>query len=142
MTARRGAGDRGDSGPLEAAILVPVLLLAFALVVVFGRVTSAASDVEHAARVGARAAVAAQSPAAAAARAEAVVAGSLADSGLSCVERAVSVSGSLQPGGRMTVTVRCVATLADVARYGLLPGARTLTASATEVVDVHRGSGR
>ena len=133
--------ERGDSGPLETVILVPVLLLAFAVVVLFGRTTTAATDVEHAARVGARAAAAAQSLGGARSRAGAVVSESLASSGLSCVDRSVGVSGSMQPGGRITVTVRCVASLADVTKYGFIPGSRTLIASASEVVDEHRGGG-
>ena len=120
---------------------MPVLLAMFALVVLFGRTTTAATDVEHAARVGARAAAAAQSMGGATSRATTVVDQSLADSGLSCAQRSVAVSGSMQPGGRITVTVRCVASLADVTRYGFIPGSRTLTATASEVVDVTRGSG-
>jgi Flp pilus assembly protein TadG len=134
-------GERGDAGPLEMVILTPVLLLMFAVVVLFGRATTADTDVAHAARVGARAAAAAQSMAGAHRRAATVVAESLADSGLSCVQRSVSVAGSLQPGGRITVTVRCVASLADVTRYGFIPGSRTLTATAAEVIDVRRGGG-
>jgi len=134
-----GGGEGGDAGPLELVILAPVLLLLFALVVAFGRATTADTDVEHAARVGARAAAAAQSIGGATSRAQDVVAESLADSGLACVSRSVGVSGSMQPGGRVTVTVRCVATMADLTRYGLLPGSRTLTASASEVIDRTRG---
>ncbi len=73
-TLRSGRGERGDAGPLEMVILMPVLLLAFAVVVLFGRTTTAATDVEHAARVGARAAAAAQSVSGARSRADAVVA--------------------------------------------------------------------
>ncbi len=133
--------DAGDAGPLELVILTPVLLALFALVVAFGRATTADTDVQHAARVGARAAAAAQSMGGATARAQEVVAESLAGSGLSCVRRSVGVAGSMQPGGQVTVTVRCVATLADLTRYGLLPGSRTLSATATEVIDRTRGGG-
>jgi Flp pilus assembly protein TadG len=122
-------------------ILMPVLLALFAVVVLFGRTTTADTDVEHAARVGARAAAAAQSMGGASSRAAAVVDQSLADSGLACARRSVAVSGSMQPGGRITVTVRCVASLADVTKYGFIPGSRTLAATATEVVDTTRGSG-
>ncbi len=137
-----GRGERGDAGPLEMVILMPVLLLAFALVVLFGRTTTAATDVEHAARVAARAAAAAQSVGGAQSRAATVAAESLASSGLACVDRSVSVSGSVQPGGRITVTVRCRVSQADVTRYGFIPGSRTLSATASEVVDVNRGGGR
>lgn len=141
MAVRRVRGDRGDAGPLEVAILMPVLLLLFALVIAFGRATTADTDVEHAARVGARAAAAAQSMGGAQQRAQIVVVESLADSGLACSQRNVAVGGSLQPGGRVSVTVTCVASLADLSGFGLLPGDRTLSATASEVVDVVRGGG-
>jgi Flp pilus assembly protein TadG len=140
-TRGRLRGDAGDAGPLEAVILIPVLLLLFALVLAFGRAATAGTDVEHAARVGARAAAAAQSMGGAEQRAEVVVSESLADSGLACLSRRVGVGGSLQPGGRVSVTVTCVASMADLSGFGLLPGDRTLTATASEVVDRVRGGG-
>lgn len=138
---RRVRGDAGDAGPLEAVILMPVLLALFALVIAFGRATTADTDVAHAARVGARAAAAAQSMGGAVARAQVVVAESLSDSGLACAQRRVGVGGSLQPGGRVTVSVTCVASMADLSGFGIVPGARTLSATATEVIDVIRGGG-
>ena len=50
-----------------------------------------------------------------------------------------ALSGSFAPGGRVTVTVSCVVELGDVTQFGFLPGSRTLTASATEVIDRTRG---
>ena len=50
-----------------------------------------------------------------------------------------AVVGSFTPGGRVTVTVSCVVDLGDVTKFGLLPGSRTLRASATEVIDRTRG---
>lgn len=137
---RRGRSDRGDSGPLEAVVLVPALLVLFALVVAFGRATTAADDVEHAARVGARAAVSAQTDGAAEVRARQAASTSLQGSGLSCTSQSVAVAGSVAPGARMTVTVTCVTSLSDLVQFGM-PGSKTLTASATEVVDVTRGGG-
>lgn len=134
----RWRDDRGDSGPLEAAVLMPALLVLFALVVAFGRATTAADDVEHAARVGARAAVASQTMGAAQTRASSVAAASLQDAGLSCASHSVGVSGSVAPGGRVTVTVTCVTSLRDLVQFGM-PGSKTLRASATEVVDEIRG---
>jgi Flp pilus assembly protein TadG len=131
--------DRGDSGPLELVILLPVVLALFGLVVAFGRATTADTDVEHAARVGARAAATAQTSGGASALARDVVVDSLRSAGLSCASGpAVSVGGTWVPGGRVTVTVSCTASLADVTKFGL-PGSRTLTARATEVVDRTRG---
>lgn len=138
MSARRGSGEGGDAGPLELVMLMPALLLLFALVIAFGRTGAATSDVEHAARVGARAAAGAQTFGGAEARARAVVAESLQGSGLSCVDSDVGVSGDISPGGQMTVTVGCVVYLGDVVQFGV-PGSRTLRATATEQVDVVRG---
>jgi Flp pilus assembly protein TadG len=139
VTAGRLRGSRGDSGPLEVVILLPAVLLLFGLVVAFGRTTTAATNVEHAAAVGARAAVAAQTSGGASARAGGVVEESLAGSGLACASQETSISGSFRPGSRVTVTVTCVVALGDVTQFGFLPGSRTLTASATEVIDRTRG---
>lgn len=141
MSPRRCRGERGDAGPLEAVILMPVLIGVFALVIAFGRATTADTDVEHAARVGARAAAAAQSIGGAQGRAREVVAASLADSGVACAGSSVAVGGSMQPGGRISVTVTCVASMSDIAGIGFVPGSRTLSATATEVIDSRRGGG-
>ena len=131
--------DRGDSGPLELVILLPAVLALFGLVVAFGRTTTAGNDVEHAARVGARAAASAQTSGGGSTLAREVVVDSLRSAGLSCASGpAVSVSGDWTPGGRVTVTVSCSASLADITKFGL-PGSRTLTATASELIDRTRG---
>ena len=135
--SRRARGDRGDSGPLEMVILLPAVLLLFGLVVAFGRTTTASQHVEHAAAVGARAAAGAQTAGGASVLAGDVVGRSLAQYGMSCP--APAVGGSFTPGGRVTVTVTCVVDLGDVTRFGFIPGTRTLTATATEVIDRTRG---
>lgn len=142
MTRRRLRSERGDSGPLETVILVPVLLALVALVVAAGRTTTADTDVEFAAQVGARAAAQANTAGAATARAEQVVAATLADSGLACSSHSVSVdAGDLRPGGRVSVTVSCTVSLDDVADFKLAVGSRTMTATASEVIDRIRGEG-
>jgi Flp pilus assembly protein TadG len=136
----RGRGARGDSGPLELVILLPVVLLLFALVVAFGRATTAQQHVQHAAAVGARAAARAQTAGGASGVAARVVGDSLAGVGMTTCG-APAVAGTWTPGGRVTVTVSCVVDLGDVTKFGLLPGSRTLSASATEVIDRTRGGG-
>ncbi len=138
VTRLRWRGQHGDAGPLEAVVLMPAILLLFAFIVAAGRTTTASGDVEHAARVGARAAVSAQSSGGADVRAKEAAAASLVDSGLSCTSHSVSVSGSPAPGGSMTVTVTCVASMSDIVQFGV-PGSKTLRESATERVDVVRG---
>jgi Flp pilus assembly protein TadG len=136
----RGRGDRGDAGPLELVILVPVVLALFALVVAFSRATTAQEHVQHAAAVGARAAAGAQTAGGAVAVASRVVADSLSDVGMTDCG-APAVGGSFTPGGRVTVTVTCTVGLGDLTRLGALPGSRTLRASATELIDRTRGGG-
>ncbi|MGH9270199.1 MAG: TadE/TadG family type IV pilus assembly protein [Ilumatobacteraceae bacterium] len=136
---RRCRGERGGSGALEAVILVPAVLAMFALVVAYGRTTLADGKVEHAAAVGARAAASAQTAGGGSSLAQRVVDESLAGAGLACSSRSVSVGGDYAPGGRVTVSVSCVASLADLTGLGLPLGSRTLTATASEVIDVNRG---
>ena len=116
------------------------MLLLFGLVVAFSRTTTATQHVAHAAAVGARAAVTAQTagggvgawrPTSSPTRSAQV--------GMTCA--APSVAGDFTPGGRVTVSVSCDVDLGDVTKFGLLPGSRTLTASATEVIDRTRGGG-
>ena len=133
----RGRGERGDAGPLEVVILVPVVLLVFGLVVAFSRTTTATEHVAHAAAVGARAAAGAQTAGGASVLATDVVVDALAQVGMRC--DAPAVAGTFRPGGSVTVTVSCTVDLGDVTHLGLLPGSRTLTASATEVIDRTRG---
>ena len=131
--------DRGDSGPLELVILLPAVLALFGLVVAFGRTTTAGNEVEHAAHIGARAAANAQTSGGGSALAREVVVASLRSAGLSCASGpAVSVAGDWTPGGRVTVTVSCTASLADITNLGL-PGSRSLTATASELIDRTRG---
>ena len=138
MSARRWRADRGDAGPLELVILVPVVLLVFALVVAFGRATTAQQHVQHAAAVGARAAAGAQTAGGGTAVAARVVGDSLAAVGMTeCGPPAIA--GAWAPGGRVTVSVTCVVDLGDLAPFGMLPGSRMLRASATEIVDATRG---
>jgi Flp pilus assembly protein TadG len=120
-------------------ILVPVVLVVFALVVAFGRTTTATEHVAHAAAVGARAAASAQTAGGATALATDVVADALAQVGMTC--GAPSVAGTFRPGGSVTVTVSCTVDLGDLSELGMIPGSRTLTASATEVIDRTRGGG-
>jgi Flp pilus assembly protein TadG len=136
---RRLRGSRGDAGPIELVLLVPVVLLALALVVASGRATTASEHVAHAAAVGARAAAGAQTLGGATELADDVVADALAQVDMSC--SAPTVSGVFTPGGSVTVTVSCVVGLGDLTSIGWLPGSRTLQASATEVIDRSRGGG-
>ena len=134
----RCRGDRGDSGPLEVVILLPAVLLLFAMVVAFGRTTTASQHVEHAAAVGARAAAGAQTAGGAGAGGRRGRRSQPRPARHDAARRPRS-AGTFTPGGRVSVTVTCTVDLGDVTRLGFLPGSRTLTATASEVIDRTRG---
>lgn len=123
--SRRGRGDDGQA-TVEVAIVLPflvVLLLAMAQV---GLVIRAQVMVIHAAREAARA-VAVDSGA------DATEAALLAST-LDPSRTAVDVSGSLEPGGHVTVTVN-YSVVPSVPLAGAIVGAVDLDASATMLVE-------
>lgn len=50
------------------------------------------------------------------------------------------VAKKVEPGGLVGVTVTCTAAMSDVALIGV-PGSRTFSSRAVEVVDRYRGDG-
>lgn len=134
---------RDDQGSVavETAIIAPALVALLLLVVFAGRVSQAEGDVRRAAAEGARAASLEQSPAAATEAAAATVEANLATSGVGCGTLATTVdTATFQPGGTVTVSVRCVASMADVSLLGV-PGQRTFEATSIEVIDRYRSTG-
>jgi Flp pilus assembly protein TadG len=123
---REGGTERGQA-TVELALLLPLLALLLLGVVQVGLVVRAQVLVTHAAREAARAA--AVDPQVAVAREGAVAAARLDPDRLS-----VELSGSTEPGGRLTVTVRYRAPTA-VPLVGGLIGDRTLVAEATMRVE-------
>jgi Flp pilus assembly protein TadG len=139
MTATRHQSDRdrGTAG-VEAAFAVTALLLVGFFIVGALRVTNTAADANAAARAGARAAAAEYDTAAASAAASRVAATTLDNRGVACAHLSVSVGGSLEAGGIVTVDVTCVVSLRDVMVAGF-PGTRTVSGRGVEQVDVVRG---
>lgn len=132
--------DRG-SVAVETAVIAPALVALLLLVVFAGRVSQAEGDVRRAASEAARAASLEQSPDAATEAAEATAAANLATSGVGCGSLTTTVdTSSFQPGGTVTVSVRCVASMADVSLLGV-PGERTFEARSIEVIDRYRSTG-
>ncbi|GEA89066.1 TadE/TadG family type IV pilus assembly protein [Cellulomonas cellasea] len=134
--------ERG-SATLELAIITPALLLVLGLVVVGGRVQVASGALEHAAATAAREASLMRTRAAAQAAATAAAARELDGQDLRCAATSTTVDTSgLARGVRqpatVAVTLTCTVSFADFALPGL-PGARTLTATATSPVDRFRG---
>lgn len=125
----------------EVVLLAPVLMLMLAFVVMTGRLGQATGVVTDAAHQAARAASMRAGPAEAAADAESTAAANLQSAGISCAEFSVEVDTSrFVRGGDVTVTVTCTTSLGDLAFAGL-PGSKTLSAQAVEVIDVFRGGG-
>jgi len=134
---RRPERERG-SASAELALLTPVLILFLLLYLGFGRISHAKQLVNDAAAQAARAATLNYlSPGRAQAIGEQTAAQALAAGGLSCASDTVTVdTGNDHPGGSITVHLRCHADLSQAIAAGL-PGAVTITASATSPIDVY-----
>lgn len=136
----RVLSERG-SVAVETAIIAPALVALLLLVVFAGRVSQAEAEVRRAASEAARAASLEYAEDAAQTAATNRVAENLKHNGVACAELATDVDTSrLVPGGTVTVTVRCIADMADIALLGV-PGKRTFVATSVEVIDRYRGSG-
>ncbi len=140
MNAPSWRSDRGSIS-VEVAVIAPAFVFLMLLVVYAGKVSEADGNVERAAAEGARAASLRQNPAAAIDDARAVVEANLAAAGVPCSQLDTSVDTSgFEPGGTVTITVRCDASMADVTLLGV-PGTRSFTATSTEVIDTYRSDG-
>ena len=130
--------ERG-SVSVEVAVIAPAFVFLMLLVVFAGKVSEADGNVERAAAEGARAASLRQHPGNAATDARSAVEANLATAGVSCSTlEAIVDTSDFEPGGTVTVTVECTVSMADVTLLGV-PGTRTFTATATEVIDTYRG---
>ncbi|MFE0520824.1 TadE family protein [Streptomyces sp. NPDC058954] len=143
-TARWTCRLRSDEGSvaIEAAIVLPALIMFLCLALAGGRIVTSGAKIDAAAQDAAREASIHRTAAAAQAAAQAAAAESLNDQGIACASSSVHVdTGGLSVPvgqvGTVTATVTCTVTLADLLLPGV-PGARTLTATATSVVDRFR----
>ncbi|MGQ0823784.1 MAG: TadE/TadG family type IV pilus assembly protein [Actinomycetota bacterium] len=124
---------------MEVAVIAPALLFLMLLVVYAGKVSEADGNVERAASDAARAASLRQHPSDATTDARDAASANLAAAGVPCLSLTTTVdTDDFVPGGTVTVTVRCEASMADVTLLGV-PGRRTFTATAVEVIDAYRG---
>ncbi len=132
--------ERG-SVAVEVAVIAPALLFLMLLVVYAGKVSEADGNVERAASDAARAASLRQHPGDATTDAQDTAAANLAAAGVPCLTLITTVdTDDFGPGGTVTVTVRCEASMADVTLLGV-PGRRTFSTSAVEVIDTYRSDG-
>ncbi|MFF8638958.1 TadE family protein [Streptomyces pilosus] len=141
---RRTRGDDG-SVAIEAALIVPPLLMFVCLAIAGGRIVTSGAKIDAAAEDAAREASIHRTAASAQAAAQAAAAESLNDQGITCASSSVNMntgglSVPLGQVGTVTVTVSCTVPLADLLLPGA-PGARTLTSTATSVVDQYRQRG-
>ncbi|MGW1894135.1 TadE family protein [Streptomyces sp. NPDC002004] len=147
-TARhRVTRARRDEGSvaIEAAIIVPSLILFVCLAIAGGRLVMSGSKIDAAAEDAAREASIHRTAASAQDAAHAAATETLNDQGLTCASTSVSINtGGLNVPvgqvGTVTVTVSCTVNLSDLLLPGV-PGARTLTSTATSVVDQYRQRG-
>ncbi|MFE0678694.1 TadE/TadG family type IV pilus assembly protein [Streptomyces sp. NPDC058867] len=141
---RRFRSDAG-SAAIEAAIVLPPLLMFLCMAIAGGRIVTSGAKIDSAAEDAAREASLHRTAAAAQAAARSAAAESLTDQGITCASTSVAVNtrGLSVPVGQVgtiTVTVTCTVPLADLLLPGL-PGAKTLTSTATSVVDQYRQRG-
>ena len=138
--SQRARGERGSIA-VEVAVIAPALLFLMLLVVYAGKVSEADGNVERAVADAARAASLRQHPADATRDAQIVAAANLSASGVPCLTLSTTVdTNDFEPGGTVSVTVRCEASMKDVTLLGV-PGHRTFTATAVEIIDTYRAGG-
>jgi Flp pilus assembly protein TadG len=131
---------RSETGAVstELAVLTPVLIGFMLFAVYAGRVTQAEGDVANAAQEAARAASLTANPTDAEAAAGETAAANIAHDSVACRRLEVTVDTTgFTAGGRVAVTVDCEASFADLALLAV-PGSRTFTATAVEVIDTYR----
>jgi hypothetical protein len=135
--------SRIDNGSVavEVVLITPALIALLLLVVLGGRLTGAQSRVRHAAASAARAASLRSSLPAAESDALATARRDLERAHVECSGGpAVELGGSLLPGERVTVTVRCQVPLSDLGLLGLGRSVHEVSATSAEIIDLRRSS--
>jgi len=131
---------------LELAIMTPVLISLFLLLVAAGRIIDVKSRLEGAARDGSRAAAVARDPGTAAELAVTAVEDTMEGTSWCTDTPEVTTDvGDWGPGGHVTVTVTCDTNLAGLGLAGVAPRLMR-TGRATSPIDTYRrtecGGGR
>ncbi|MFI9772130.1 TadE family protein [Streptomyces sp. NPDC052415] len=142
--ACRLRSDQG-SAAIEAAIVLPALLMFLCMAIAGGRIVISGAKIDAAAEDAARQASIHRTAGAAQSAAQAAAAESLTDQGITCASTSVNINtGGLNVPvgqvGTVTATVTCTVNLSDLLLPGV-PGAKTLTSTATSVVDQYRQRG-
>ena len=138
---RLRAEPEAGSVVVELVLVVPVFIVLMLLIVALGRASDASIQIQDAAHAAARAATLATYPGAAESDAEQAASQALTDSGTPCQSVNVTAHvGSLAPGSLVQVTVSCVVNYRDLSGFAL-PGARTISATSSSVVDLYGTTG-
>ena len=144
MTATRRADERGSLA-VEMAIIIPSILLIFALIFVYGRAASVNGNLESATRDAARAATLARSYDEARDRVDAVLAEAMSGAPASCVDSLrwadqpdSFTAADFQPGEPITVHATCSYSLGDIGLPGA-PGTLRPESAFTSMLDPYRG---
>ena len=133
--------DRGSIA-IEAAILVPAILLFLLLVIAAGRAQTAQGAVDAAVRDAARSASLMRTEAGAEQAAGDTVAATLDQEGVNCQDENLDVryaAGTQGQAGSVQVTLLCHIPVGDLAVPGL-PGTVSRHSSFTSVLDLYRAS--
>ena len=134
---RRCRDDRGE-GALDLTIMGMCFFVPIVLLLVFaGRVNAGHAAVESAARLAAREISIARDPSPAVGEAQSEAATTVHEGSAMC--RNMNFSADVG-AAEVTVTVSCSVDLSELALLPI-PGERTATATATEVIDQHRETG-
>jgi len=136
VTGRRSRSLRSEGGAavLEVLILMPVLVLALALIMTVGRLWMVRADVLAIAQQAARAAVMQTDAASAAQAATTAAQATASDYKLDISQLNVDAQGPFAPGAIYRVVVTYHLNMSEIPGLGLLPSSATLSASATQPV--------
>lgn len=128
--------ERG-SAAAEVTLVAPILVMLLVFVaIVIHRGVDARLRLDDAAHQAARAASLQRTEVAATTSARSIAADALANAGLVCIDLGVTISGNLEPGTDVAVTISCTVDLSDA--LPVVAGSRRLAATAIEPVDTWR----
>jgi len=138
--------DQRGAVSVEAALLVPVFVLALSVAAAGWRISWAQTQVRAAAQAAARAASTRPDPAQASAAVSAIVRADLKTAGVHCSDMTITddvTAVALSAGipGNVRVGVACTVRLGDLLVPGL-PGSIVVRGDATEAVDTFNKRGR
>ncbi|MFI5808730.1 TadE/TadG family type IV pilus assembly protein [Streptomyces sp. NPDC051561] len=142
-TGGPGGGAERGSAPIEAVVVVPVLLAFGLLFVAAARLSMAGQAVDAASEHAARAASLSRTTNTAQAEAQRAAAQSLAGDNQPCTTTTVKadtqgMAAAVGAAATVTVTVSCTVPLGALFFFGGGPGVRTLNGEFTSVVDAYR----